>query len=227
MDKNTQNTRKMVLAALLTCLGLLFPYITAHAFALAGTVLLPMHIPVLLCGFLCGPKYGGLCGLLTPVLSCMLTGMPVAYPMLPIMICELVAYGLIAGWAYQKRHFPIYPALLLAMLAGRCAYGAAFAGLLLAATGPLQALSVTAAVVTGLPGILLQLIVVPLLVRLIQKTRWGRVQGVPDIVQLLDFWEEPAMVQAKTAIKNGKAGCMYYGKDKRSGRRIAAVSLVY
>ena len=71
----------------------------------------------------------------------MLTGMPVAYPMLPIMICELVAYGLIAGWAYQKRHFPIYPALLLAMLAGRCAYGAAFAGLLLAATGPLQALS--------------------------------------------------------------------------------------
>ena len=74
---------RIVLAGVLTALGVLLPFVTAHAFGVPGTVLLPMHLPVLLMGLLCGPQFGAAGGLLIPVISSLLTGMPVAFPMLP------------------------------------------------------------------------------------------------------------------------------------------------
>lgn len=159
--RNSQ-AHKLVLAGLLTALGVLFPYAVSHAFGVPGTVLLPMHIPVFLIGFLCGPMYGMLGGLLIPALSSLLTGMPAAFPMLPIMACELCAYGALSRAVLSQAALAaVRLLLLLAMLGGRAAYGAMYYALLLAGGGALKALSVWGAVQTGLPGIALQLAVVP------------------------------------------------------------------
>ncbi len=173
----SNKTHQLTLSALFLALGLILPYICAHGLGLAGTVLLPMHIPVLLCGFLCGPLYGGICGLILPVISSVLTGMPVMFPMVPIMCAELYTYGAVCGALHRytplgKYKFGIYVSLLCAMLSGRAAYGLVFSALLLTSNS-LSAPSVFAAVLTGLPGIVIQILIIPaavLYVRSIDKS---------------------------------------------------------
>jgi len=164
-------THRLVLAGLLLAVGLLLPYFTSHMFGLPGTVFLPMHIPVLLMGLICGPGYGALGGVLIPVLSSVLTGMPPAFPMLPIMTGELLAYGFVSGLIHKKTG-KIYLSLLPAMVCGRAVYGLIFAALTVANGGAaLQALSVPAAFVEGLPGIAIQLIFVPVIVRAVLPSK--------------------------------------------------------
>lgn len=155
----------MTIAGFLLALGIILPYASAHGLGIPGTLLLPMHIPVLLCGFLCGPLYGTLCGMLLPLLNCLLTGMPSPFPMLPIMFFELTVYGLVSGLLFAKtalgrKRFGIYIALPISMICGRIAYAAIFYILLLT-VGNLKALAVTAAITTGLPGIVIQLLIIP------------------------------------------------------------------
>ncbi len=134
-----------------------------------------MHLPVLLAGCLVGPLAGTIVGLLAPVLSFLLTGMPPTYAV-PLMSLELPIYGIVAGIAYRKFHLNIYIALILAMIVGRIIFGA---GLLL--LGLFMELPYTAAqffstggaIVTGIPGIIIQLIVIPLLVAALTRTRLG------------------------------------------------------
>ena len=158
-------TRRLTLSGLLLAIGIILPYATAHGLGLAGTLLLPMHIPVLLCGFLCGPTYGLILGMTLPVLNCLLTGMPVPFPMLPIMFFELSVYGLTSGLLFSKTglgktKLGIYPALIIAMICGRIAYAAVFYILFLI-VGELKALAIGAAIITGLPGIICQLLIIP------------------------------------------------------------------
>ena len=165
------NAQNVAVGALCVALGVLLPLVT-HSIG-AGTVLLPMHLPVLLCGFLCGSLYGLACGVLVPVLNCVLTGMPVAYPMLPILTCELCVYGVLSGVFYRKtplwrKPFGIYAALLLTMVCGRAAYGGAWAALFFL-NPALKAPTVIAAVVAGLPGIAVQLILLPPLVLAVNR----------------------------------------------------------
>ncbi|MDL2224834.1 DUF1893 domain-containing protein [Eubacteriales bacterium OttesenSCG-928-M02] len=172
--RKTEVTR-LTTAGLLIALGLILPYVSSHAFGVPGTVLLPMHIPVLLAGLLCGPKYGFLCGLIIPALSSVLTGMPATYPMLPIMLLELVTYGTVSGLLYHHTklgsiRFGVYPSMLGAMVLGRVSYGIMFSILLSLNTGPFRALSVTAAITTGIPGILIQLVLIPILVEVLART---------------------------------------------------------
>lgn len=160
-------TEKITLAGMLLALGLLLPFATAHGFSIPGTVLLPMHIPVLLAGLLCGPFFGAALGLLLPIFNCLFTGMPALYPMVPIMTAELFTYGLSAGLLLSKtplsrRKWGVFVALPIAMLLGRVAYGLTF-HLLFALSGEFKALSVFAAVLAGLPGIILQLFLLPTL----------------------------------------------------------------
>ncbi len=157
--------QRLTIAGFLLALGIVLPYATAHGLGIPGTLLLPMHIPVLLCGFLCGPLYGTLCGMSLPPLNCLLTGMPSPFPMLPIMFFELTVYGLVSGLLFSKtplgqKKFGIYAALPITMLCGRIAYAATFYILMLT-VGKLKALAVTAAITTGLPGILIQLLIIP------------------------------------------------------------------
>ena len=87
--KLNEKTKKLTLAGMLLALGIILPFATSHGIGVPGNILLPMHIPVYLCGLLCGPLYGALCGLVLPLLNSVLTGMPVIYPMMPLMTVEM------------------------------------------------------------------------------------------------------------------------------------------
>ena len=125
-----QKTKDMVSAALCVALGLIVPQVF-HLIPFVGTVpnlggvFLPMHIPVLLCGLLCGWRYGAACGAVVPLLSSVVTGMPVLWPQGVSMVFELAAYGLVAGLLYRGMKKGVYPALVAAMVAGRLVSGAA------------------------------------------------------------------------------------------------------
>lgn len=163
--------RRLVTTALCVALGVVLPQ-TFHAVPNAGNVLLPMHIPVLLCGLTCSWAYGLGCGILTPVMSHLITSMPPA-ALLPAMICELAAYGLIAGLAAKyirtgKRMLDLYIQLITSMLLGRVVYGAVNALVFRAGAYSMQ-IFLTAAFVTALPGIVIQLAVLPSLILLLEK----------------------------------------------------------
>jgi hypothetical protein len=166
-------TQRLTLSGLLLAIGIILPYATAHGLGIAGTLLLPMHVPVLLCGFLCGPVYGATLGMTLPILNCLLTGMPVPFPMLPIMFFELLLYGVSSGLLFSKTSlgktkFGIYPALAIAMICGRIAYAITFYVLFLI-VGKLKALAVGAAIATGLPGIICQFLIIPPIVFIIKE----------------------------------------------------------
>lgn len=168
-----KHTKKLVITALCIALGVVLPF-AFHSIPNAGSVMLPMHIPVLLSGLLCGPLYGLAAGLLTPLLSSLITGMPqVAY--LPSMLCELAVYGLVAGLLI---HFiktkssiaNIYIALIGAMLCGRLVYGLLNAVIFRAGEYSMV-VWITSAFVTSLPGIIIQLVVIPLIVIALRKAK--------------------------------------------------------
>ncbi len=168
-----RKTKKLVFAGLCAALGVALP-IAFHSIPNAGGIFLPMHIPVLLCGLICGPVYGLACGVLAPLLSSLLTGMPPA-AMLPSMLCELAVYGLVSGLLIRRvktgsKLANIYVSLVGAMLAGRAVYGVLNALIFRAGQYSAQ-LWLTAAFVTSVPGILLQLILIPLLVLALEKAK--------------------------------------------------------
>lgn len=163
--------RLMVTAALCTAIGIALPQ-AVHAIPNAGSVFLPMHIPILVCGLICGWRYGVLSGFLTPFLSFLITGMPpMAY--LPAMICELAVYGLVTGLMAKRFNGKglagYYLSLITAMLAGRLVMGAVNAMVFQAGRYSLMVF-LTAAFVTALPGIVIQLLVIPALVMMLRKS---------------------------------------------------------
>lgn len=165
--------KRTVLAALFIALCVVLP-IAFHSVPDAGSVFLPMHIPVLICGMVCGWHYGALCGLLGPLLSSLLTGMPpMAY--LPAMMVECAVYGLVTGLVLRfvrtgKLQIDLYIALIGAMLAGRVVSGIAKA--LIFSPGITMKYWIAASFVTAAPGIVIQLIAVPLVVNLLMKIRY-------------------------------------------------------
>ena len=122
------HTKNLVLTAFCIALCIVLP-MAFHAIG-AGATFLPMHIPVLLCGLLCGWPFGAACGLIGPLLSSLLTGMPPAFPTLPAMMLELCAYGVLTGLFYRKLRGNLYLSLIGAMLGGRAVSGIANAVLL-------------------------------------------------------------------------------------------------
>lgn len=171
---NKTQLRRSVVAALFLALGMVLPMLTAQIKEI-GDTLLPMHLPVLLCGLLCGPQYGATVGLLLPFLRSACFGMPPLYPNAVWMAAELATYGLVIGLLYARllpRHpvGRVYVSLLGAMLAGRLVWGAVKAALL--GVGG-KAFSVQmffwGGFVDALPGILLQLLLIPLTVALVRR----------------------------------------------------------
>lgn len=159
------NTYKLVASAALIAFGVLLP-IVFHLFGVMGIVFLPMHIPVLIAGLFLGPKAGFLTGLLTPILSSLTTGMPPIMPMLPPMAVELSVYGLAGGYLYHQRKLPLMLALIGAMALGRIAAVILVYVLVLAIGIKLHpVMYLKGAVLTGFPGIIIQLIFIPLIVK--------------------------------------------------------------
>ena len=163
-------TKKLVFAALCIAIGVVLPQ-AFHMIPNAGSVVLPMHIPVLFCGLVCGPVYGAICGGAACLLSHLITGMPPA-AILPGMICELIVYGLVAGIMskiFKNRNIGvIYIELIVAMLAGRIVAGVLNALIFRAGAYSIQAW-IAASFVTALPGIIIQLVLIPILVSRLAK----------------------------------------------------------
>lgn len=168
------NTKKMVITALFLALALILPFVTGRIPKI-GKALLPMHIPVILCGFICGPKWGFLIGLTAPVMRSLLFSMPQIFPDAAIMTFELPIYGMMAGLiyaAFKKKTWSVYPSLIIAMLAGRLVWGVVrFAFLGLFETEFSLSLFWTVGFANALPGIILQLVLIPFVVIILKKAR--------------------------------------------------------
>ena len=168
------SVKNLVLGALFLALALVLPIFTGHIPQI-GAMLCPMHLPILLAGFVCGGPVGAVVCFIAPLLRSALFGMPTMFPAAVAMAFELAAYGAVAGLLYRvlpKRTGCIYVALIAAMVAGRLVWGAArylLAGLAHSAFTP--ALFLAGAVTTALPGILLHIVLIPVLVMAMQKAR--------------------------------------------------------
>lgn len=166
MRQKTQDgrMRDLALSSMLLAIGLILPFFTGQIPQI-GSMLLPMHLPVFLCGMICGWQYGGIVGLILPLLRYAAFGMPPAATA-GAMAFELAAYGSIAGFLYRRFRCQnvaaIYCSLLAAMLSGRIVWGVA-SMLILGAAGEAFTMQMflAGALFRAVPGILLQLVVVP------------------------------------------------------------------
>lgn len=176
-----EKTYKLVLTALFLALCLVLPFVTG-GIPTIGNMLLPMHIPVLLCGLLCGWQYGLVIGFVAPLLRSALFGMPPIYPVALAMAFELAAYGLIIGLVYTALHkrglAALYGSLLVAMVGGRLVWGVAEVVLLGMAGNAftLQAF-LSGALLTAVPGIVLQLVLIPAVMVALDRTGVVRFQN--------------------------------------------------
>ncbi len=164
--------KRLVLSAACVALCVVLP-MAFHAFPNGGSVFLPMHIPVLLCGMMCSWPYGFVCGLLGPLLSSLITSMPPA-AMLPPMMVECAVYGGVSGLMMvlvhtKKNWLDLYISMVTAMIAGRLVAGLAKAWIFTPGTAPFA--WVTTSLVTGIPGICLQLILLPILITALTKAK--------------------------------------------------------
>ena len=158
---------KLVLSALFLSLALLLPFLTGQI-AEIGNMLCPMHLPVLLCGFFCGPYYAALVGFIAPLMRFMLFSMPAIFPNGLAMAFELAAYGLVCGMLYRllpKKKYNIYVSLISAMIAGRIVWGAVRTLLYGLGRSPFSwAAFLAGAFTNAIPGIIIQIIIIPVLV---------------------------------------------------------------
>lgn len=171
---NKLPTKRLVLSGLFLALGLLFPFLTAQIPSL-GSRLLPMHIPVLLCGFICGWPYGLIIGLVLPVFRSMLFGMPPMFPTAVAMAFELAAYGLMTGLLYKllpKKNVSIYASLILSMVCGRIVWGiVSFFLYGLNETAFTWEIFMAGAFLNAIPGIVIQIIIIPVAVIALSKAK--------------------------------------------------------
>lgn len=171
-NENTRQVRRLVYAALYLAIAMALPFVTGQIPEI-GSMLCPMHIPALLCGFMCGWPWGLAVGFIAPLLRSVLFGMPALFPAAVAMAFELMVYGGLAGFLYgrlPKKPWITYAVLIVSMVAGRVVWGAARL-VLSGVTGvPFTwALFLAGAVTQALPGIILHLILIPLLVNAMEK----------------------------------------------------------
>lgn len=159
------STKQLVLSGLFIAMGLVLP-IAFHMLGAGGTIFLPMHIPVLIAGFCLGLPYALAVGIIIPVLSSLLTGMPPLFPTLPFMTVELATYGAIVSLLYRTYKQHLFTALIGAMISGRIMAGLAVWLLttFFITQLPSPVIFVKGAVITGVPGIIIQLIFIPVVV---------------------------------------------------------------
>ena len=174
MMKHHRKLLKMILAALFLALAYVMPFLTGQIPEI-GSMLCPMHIPVLLCGFICGPVWGGIVGLIAPLFRSLLTGgFPPMFPTAVCMAFELAAYGAAAGLMHQllpRRKPYIYCSLIIAMTVGRLVWGAAMFLCVGVGGGFTLAAFFAGAITNAIPGILLQIVLIPVLVMILDNPK--------------------------------------------------------
>lgn len=175
--KKYNTVYKMVLSALFLALAFVMPFLTGQIPEI-GSMLCPMHIPVLLCGFLCGWPWGLAVGFAAPLLRSLTLGMPPMFPTAVCMAFELAAYGAFSGLIYQllpRKKISIYIALISAMILGRVVWGGAMyicMGMQGSAFGFPAFLA--GAVTNAIPGIIVQIILIPIVVMLLNQDKHSK-----------------------------------------------------
>ena len=164
----------MSLAALFLALAYVMPFLTGQIPEI-GSMLCPMHLPVLLCGFICGWPWGLVVGLIAPIFRSLTLGMPPIFPTAVCMAFELAAYGIVAGLMHKllpkKKPF-IYCSLITAMIVGRLVWGVAMY-VCMGVRGGSFTLSafLSGAIVNAVPGIIVQIVLIPILVMVLDNPK--------------------------------------------------------
>lgn len=182
MDKKKKNyVRNLTLSAMFLAIGLLLPFLTAQIQQI-GNMLCPMHIPVLLCGLICGWQYGFAVGAVMPIMRNWIFHMPPIYPTGLAMAFELATYGLLVGILYNSSKWKcivsLYRSMIAAMLGGRLVWGAAMMIILGTGTdGFTWKAFYTGAFLNAIPGIILQLILIPTIMIALNRTGLVKFSG--------------------------------------------------
>ena len=172
MNQTALRTRRMTYAALYLAIAMVLPFITGQIPSV-GNALSPMHLPVLLCGFMCGWPWGVAVGFIAPLLRSVTFGMPAMFPSAVGMAFELMVYGGMAGFLHRKlprKKGGTYAVLLISMISGRIVWGVVrviLAGL--SGSSFTWALFLAGAVTNAIPGIILQLVLIPILVSVLER----------------------------------------------------------
>lgn len=165
---------QMILSAMFLAIALVLPFLTGQIPQIGG-MLCPMHLPVILCGFFCGPWYAFGVGFIAPLLRFLLFGMPPIVPTGISMCFELATYGLVSGALYSllpKKKINVYISLISAMLIGRVVWG--ISKVILLGLGKIDfgwKIFFTEGFVKAVPGIIVQIILIPILVIALKKNR--------------------------------------------------------
>ena len=168
-----EHIKNLVTAAMLLAVGIVLPFFTGQIPQI-GSMLLPMHLPVLVCGLICGWQYGGIVGFILPLLRYALFGMP-PMPNGIAMAFELAAYGSVAGFLYNRSKWQcivsLYRSLIIAMIGGRVIWGIVRV-VMLGMTGNAFTwqMFMAGAFLNAVPGIILQLVFIPALMVALNKT---------------------------------------------------------
>lgn len=169
-----EKTKNLVWAALFLAIGIIIPYIF-HATSLPGQIFLPMHIPVLLCGVILGKRYGLIIGILLPFINSALLGMPPIFPTGVAMAFELATYGVITGLLYKDKKLNIFVSLIGAMVIGRIVSGVVnYILLTVGGNGFVFTAFLTTTFVKAIPGIIIQIILIPVVLKAIEHVKKGQ-----------------------------------------------------
>lgn len=166
------NVKKSIITAVCIALCYVIP-LMFHGIQNAGSIFCPMHIPVFICGLICGWQFGLLCGIAGPALSSALSGMP-PVAILPSMMVELAAYGTAAGLMMKlvrtkSTYADLYISLIVAIVCGRVLAGLAKA-LIFARGSYSMSAWIAGSVVTSWPGTVIQLVFIPTIVFALMKS---------------------------------------------------------
>jgi len=166
--------KNLTLSAMFLAIGIVLPFLTGQIPQI-GMMLLPMHVPVLLCGLICGWRHGAVVGLILPIMRAFMFGMPPLFPIAVAMSFELAVYGLVVGFLYGSSRWQcvvaLYRSLICAMIAGRVVWGVAMAVLLGIGGGSFTfQMFIAGALVNAVPGIILQLVFIPVIMVALNRT---------------------------------------------------------
>ena len=169
---NRNEIKQLMIAAMFLALAIVMPFLTGQI-PQVGSMLCPMHIPILLCGFFCGASWGMVVGVIAPILRSFTLGMPLMFPTAICMAVELATYGFVAGWLYNKlprKKVNVYISLINAMIIGRLVWGAVMfccMGFDVSQFGLSAFLA--GAIFNAIPGIVMQIILIPVIVIVLEK----------------------------------------------------------
>ena len=175
--KQRTHAMNLTLSAMFLALAFVMPFLTGQIPEI-GSKLCPLHIPVLLCGFVCGWPWGLMVGFIAPLFRSLTLGMPPLFPTALCMAFELATYGAMTGWLYQilpRKKVSIYVSLLMAMVIGRVVWGIVMYACMGVSGGSFTFNAFLAgAVINAIPGIIVQIVLIPVLIMVLEKAQYSK-----------------------------------------------------